>query len=77
MAEKKGPLIGAYVPQCDEDGYYTLKQCWASTGSCWCVDKFGKKIEGESTNAGQDLACGEFHGKSCCFREHTYIFSTF
>lgn len=45
-ALKKDPiLIGAYTPQCDHEGNYKKRQCWASVGSCWCVDKTsGKKI---------------------------------
>ena len=45
-ALKKDPiLIGAYTPQCDHEGNYKKRQCWASVGSCWCVDKkSGKKI---------------------------------
>jgi len=37
---KKG-LLGAYVPQCDDDGFYKATQCHGSTGMCWCVDKNG------------------------------------
>ncbi|XP_070544583.1 testican-1-like [Ptychodera flava] len=35
------PLAGAYVPSCDETGYYAKTQCHSSTGYCWCVDKYG------------------------------------
>jgi len=30
-------LIGAYIPQCEEDGSFSSVQCHSSTGSCWCV----------------------------------------
>ncbi len=30
-------LIGAYVPQCEENGTFSSVQCHASTGYCWCV----------------------------------------
>ena len=29
-------LIGEYVPQRDENGVLLSKQCWGSTGTCWC-----------------------------------------
>uniref|UniRef100_A0A4W5KLM1 Thyroglobulin type-1 domain-containing protein n=1 Tax=Hucho hucho TaxID=62062 RepID=A0A4W5KLM1_9TELE len=40
--------LGAYLPQCDEQGNYLPMQCWHATGFCWCVDKNGKPIEGTS-----------------------------
>uniref|UniRef100_A0A482ZDX7 U33-Liphistoxin-Lm1a_1 n=1 Tax=Liphistius malayanus TaxID=1203467 RepID=A0A482ZDX7_9ARAC len=36
-AEKK-VLVGAFRPQCEEDGKFKLTQCHGSTGHCWCVD---------------------------------------
>lgn len=31
-------LIGAYVPQCDEEtGGFSVVQCHGSTAYCWCV----------------------------------------
>jgi hypothetical protein len=30
--------VGVFVPQCQEDGYFVTKQCWASIGKCCCVD---------------------------------------
>ena len=41
-------LIGAFVPQCEEDGSYTSVQCWFSTGYCWCVNADGIEITGTS-----------------------------
>lgn len=29
-------LIGEYVPQKDSNGVLLAKQCWGSTGTCWC-----------------------------------------
>lgn len=38
-------LIGGYVPQCQDNGHYTRKQCRGSTGSCWCAsEETGEKI---------------------------------
>ena len=45
--------IGAFVPQCEDDGYYSLHQMWGSTGQAWCVTRDGKEIEGTKTNPGE------------------------
>ncbi|XP_041727860.1 equistatin-like [Coregonus clupeaformis] len=45
-------LPGAYLPTCDYQGQYTPKQCWGSTGSCWCVTCNGLKIRGTETPIG-------------------------
>ena len=37
-------MIGAYVPQCTENGDYNPEQCSGSTGMCWCVNQFGHEI---------------------------------
>ena len=37
------PLLGAYVPQCTDTGFYHPKQCHGSTGYCWCVTRTGFK----------------------------------
>ncbi|XP_041730362.1 equistatin-like [Coregonus clupeaformis] len=48
----KNSLPGAYLPTCDYQGQYTPEQCWASTGSCWCVTCNGQKIRGTETPPG-------------------------
>ena len=45
--------IGTFVPQCEDDGYYSLQQMWGSTGQVWCVTRDGKEIEGTKTNPGE------------------------
>ncbi|KAM9496228.1 CD74 molecule, major histocompatibility complex, class II invariant chain a isoform 1-T1 [Clarias gariepinus] len=47
---------GFYKPQCDEEGNYKPKQCWHSTGYCWCVDKNGKELPNTRTRG--ELDCG-------------------
>uniref|UniRef100_A0A3Q2ZBZ4 Thyroglobulin type-1 domain-containing protein n=1 Tax=Kryptolebias marmoratus TaxID=37003 RepID=A0A3Q2ZBZ4_KRYMA len=46
------PLLGAYVPQCDEHGQYQSQQCHGSTGYCWCVDSRGQERPGTRTPPG-------------------------
>ena len=45
-AENEPPRPGMFVPRCDEEGYYQTRQCHASTGYCYCVDRLGQEIEG-------------------------------
>lgn len=43
--EKGGRLLGAYEPQCTDDGMFERTQCHASSGFCWCVDEHtGERI---------------------------------
>ncbi|XP_049319656.1 nidogen-2 isoform X2 [Astyanax mexicanus] len=46
------PPVGAYVPQCDEQGQYRQQQCHGSTGHCWCVDSRGQERQGTRTPPG-------------------------
>ncbi|XP_032361998.1 nidogen-2 isoform X24 [Etheostoma spectabile] len=46
------PIVGAYVPQCDANGQYTLLQCHGSSGHCWCVDGNGQERAGTRTPPG-------------------------
>ncbi|KAK7893402.1 hypothetical protein WMY93_022554 [Mugilogobius chulae] len=46
------PIVGAYVPQCDENGHYSLQQCHGSTGHCWCVDSTGQERPGTRSSPG-------------------------
>ena len=36
--------IGTYTPQCDSAGDWLPKQCHASSGYCFCVDKDGNRL---------------------------------
>ncbi|XP_067900140.1 HLA class II histocompatibility antigen gamma chain-like isoform X2 [Heterodontus francisci] len=40
---------GAFRPSCDEKGNYESKQCWPSTGYCWCTYLNGTEIPGTAT----------------------------
>lgn len=57
---KKG-LLGAYIPQCDRDGFYTSTQCHGSSGTCWCVDKNG--VEFTNTRRKGKPDCGNVNFK--------------
>ncbi|XP_048885687.1 testican-1 [Brienomyrus brachyistius] len=43
---RRKSLIGAFIPRCNEEGYFKPTQCHGSTGQCWCVDKYGNEIAG-------------------------------
>ncbi|XP_067895206.1 uncharacterized protein nid2a isoform X2 [Heterodontus francisci] len=65
------PLIGVYVPQCDEEGNFRPLQCQSSTGHCWCVDENGQEVPGTRTPPGNSQPrCGLpepiEHPKSAC-----------
>ncbi|XP_066454208.1 saxiphilin-like isoform X2 [Eleutherodactylus coqui] len=60
------PLIGAFVPDCDERGNYNPKQCHGSIGYCWCVNEKGQKIVGTETPPGQPSpTCEEEQSTPC------------
>ncbi|XP_007548367.1 CD74 molecule, major histocompatibility complex, class II invariant chain a [Poecilia latipinna] len=50
--------IGAYKPQCDEQGHYKPMQCWHATGFCWCVDQSGNPIQGTTMRGRPDCNRG-------------------
>ncbi|POI31410.1 hypothetical protein CIB84_004838 [Bambusicola thoracicus] len=47
---------GRFRPECDENGDYLPKQCYASTGYCWCCYKNGTRIEGTATRGELDCS---------------------
>nr|AAF02722.1 equistatin precursor [Actinia equina]AAO12123.1 equistatin [synthetic construct] len=56
QASANSGLIGTYVPQCKETGEFEEKQCWGSTGYCWCVDEDGKEILGTKIRGSPDCS---------------------
>ncbi|XP_032883213.1 nidogen-2 isoform X27 [Amblyraja radiata] len=46
------PLVGHYIPQCDEEGNFRPMQCHGSTGHCWCVYENGQEVLGSRTLPG-------------------------
>ncbi|KAM8953515.1 nidogen-1 [Pelodytes ibericus] len=54
----RGPRpVGLFVPQCDDNGNYSPRQCHASSGYCWCVDKDGNELNGTRTGPGVIPPC--------------------
>ena len=47
--------MGAFVPQCEDDGYYQPAQFHASTGQSWCVTREGEEIDGTRSLPGQPI----------------------
>ncbi|KAM4678116.1 HLA class II histocompatibility antigen gamma chain isoform 2-T2 [Discoglossus pictus] len=56
LATGRRPHLGTYIPQCDEHGGFTPKQCWRSTGFCWCVYKNGTMIPNTETRGKVDCS---------------------
>ena len=54
MTKTRLPMVGVFIPSCDDDGSYTRKQCHGSTGYCWCADKHGKKFQETSVRGEPD-----------------------
>lgn len=48
---------GAFIPSCDEDGYYRKMQCDPGSGECWCVDHLGMELTGTRIHGTPD--CGK------------------
>ncbi|XP_022919336.1 proteoglycan Cow [Onthophagus taurus] len=44
-------LLGAYIPECDQQGYYKPTQCHGAIGMCWCVDKHGVEFANTRTHS--------------------------
>jgi len=52
-------LLGAYRPQCDEEGEFLPRQCHGSTGHCWCVDNKGNELLGTRLRAPRRPKCSK------------------
>ncbi|XP_044148301.1 saxiphilin-like isoform X11 [Bufo gargarizans] len=67
------PILGAFVPDCDEKGDYRPKQCHGSTGHCWCVSKDGKEIQGTRAGPGQSPPTCEIPAEKSCIKERQKV----
>ncbi len=55
VTNESNGLLGAYIPQCEEDGSFSSPQC--HEGMCWCVDVETGKALNESVGPGTPLQC--------------------
>ncbi|XP_040283641.1 uncharacterized protein LOC120997603 isoform X5 [Bufo bufo] len=67
------PIVGAFVPDCDEKGEYRPKQCHGSTGHCWCVSKDGKEIQGTRVAPGQSPPTCQDTAETSCIKERQKV----
>jgi len=52
--------VGAYVPQCTQDGQFAPVQCHTSIGQCWCVDtSTGRQIPGTIRRSPRKPDCSD------------------
>ena len=60
LAESPFPVLGYFVPECEEDGNFKSKQSSGSSGYSFCLDIDGNKVHGSDTPPGQDLDCSQY-----------------
>jgi len=66
-------LIGAFIPECEDDGGFSAIQCHGSTGYCWCVDtQTGSPL---SEQARGEVQCSEFQLNVVCTMVCTHSLS--
>ena len=55
--------LGAFIPQCSDDGYYLSSQCHSSSGHCWCVNREGVELDGTRSSPGEQRVDCDAPGK--------------
>ena len=61
-------LIGAYIPQCDDNGNFKPLQCWGSVGSCWCANVFTGKPVTKKTRGIKSEFCGNYKNRFSIYK---------
>ncbi|KAK3752257.1 hypothetical protein QZH41_006590 [Actinostola sp. cb2023] len=69
----KLPPIGRFVPQCKPDGSFKERQCYASTGQCWCVDTYGREWFGTRSRGNAALDCTKSGLTPCQLRRQQAV----
>ena len=67
-------MIGGFVPNCEPNGDFSLVQCHASTGFCWCANPNGAEIMGTRIRGEPD--CQQYR-KYSTQRAHNLIFTIY
>ncbi|KAL7321298.1 SPARC-related modular calcium-binding protein 2 [Mucor circinelloides] len=49
-------LIGNFMPRCEPNGSYSPRQCFASTGYCFCVDTETGEVISDPVSPTGDIA---------------------
>jgi len=49
------PLLGQFIPQCEQDGSYSPRQCHGSV--CTCTDSMGNQLGSYSGSIGSQMDC--------------------
>ena len=60
LNESPFPILGYFVPECEEDGNFKSKQSSGSSGYSFCLDIDGNKVDGSDTPPGQELDCSQY-----------------
>ncbi|XP_019624556.1 PREDICTED: SPARC-related modular calcium-binding protein 1-like isoform X4 [Branchiostoma belcheri] len=63
------PMVGIFIPECNEDGSYAEVQCHTSTGYCWCVTREGKPVPNSSVRYQTPTCSGMGQGTFEEFKE--------
>ncbi|XP_076811094.1 SPARC-related modular calcium-binding protein 1-like [Clavelina lepadiformis] len=57
LVEARKTLYVEDLPECEEDGSFSAKQCNDANSSCWCSSPDGLLLQGTMTENGASLQC--------------------
>ncbi|XP_030832876.1 uncharacterized protein LOC757285 isoform X4 [Strongylocentrotus purpuratus] len=59
--EERGEAEGVFIPQCTQDGFYAMEQCYEGNGTyCWCADPQTGTVLPDSEVHGARADCDRF-----------------